>query len=139
LTCNLIGSVVLGPVLLLPMIGTAQSLSAHGKPAEAVALPGALVLLNLCLLLPLAIAVAVVFETSVNSGAGVWREALMSGSVPYSMLNWRIDAVLLTVVSAFFLPAALGRWKTGRIEGVLLVICYCVYMALELWAGTRWF
>jgi Ca2+/Na+ antiporter len=125
LTPNLVGSLVLGPLLMLPLIGTAQALSAEGRAADAAALPVPIVLLNLCLLLPVAIVVS------------LRGQDLMAASDPFPMMLWRIDSVLLTILAAFFVPGALGRWRLHRGEGVLLVACYCVYMVLALKSGIR--
>jgi hypothetical protein len=125
LTPNLVGSLVLGPVLMLPLIGTAQMLAGEERAGDAAALPVPIVLLNLCLLLPFAIAIA------------ARGQELSDASVAFPMMTWRIDSVLLMVLAAFFAPGALGRWRLRRGEGFALVACYCVYMVLALRAGIR--
>lgn len=42
---------------------------------------------------------------------------------------WRIDTVLLTILSVMLLPVGFGRFTLGRLEGILLILA-CVFFML---------
>jgi len=55
MSTGLIASAALGPLLILPMIGSASLMAAHGQVQTVAGASVVMVLLNLCLLLPLVI------------------------------------------------------------------------------------
>ncbi|MGB7159271.1 MAG: hypothetical protein WBD40_14475, partial [Tepidisphaeraceae bacterium] len=57
MSTGLIASAALGPLLILPMIGSASVLASHGHAQTAVGASVMIVFLNLCLLLPVAVTV----------------------------------------------------------------------------------
>ena len=86
-------------------------------------------LLNLCLLLPvLAIAWRVRRMLAPWATEPEW--------LPFPMAAWRLDAVLILIVGAVLLPVALGRWKLGRTEGVVLVVVYAAYLGASSVLGV---
>ena len=52
-------------------------------------------------------------------------------SLPLPLTVWRIDAIVITVVGFALLPAALGKWRLGRMEAVALIAGYAGYLAVS--------
>lgn len=50
--------------------------------------------------------------------------------------TWRVDSVLLLVVSILLLPFAAGRMKLGRAEGMALVVLFLAYAAVATRTGA---
>lgn len=48
-----------------------------------------------------------------------------------------MDSVVLVVLSFALLPAAMGRWKLGFVEGLALIAVYGVYVLMEAAASLR--
>jgi hypothetical protein len=92
-----------------------------------------IVLLNLCLLLPvLAIGPYVkAIRGMVNISPLVID---IHGYSPQPMIYpwgvWRLDAVLLLIISAFFVPVGLGKWNLTRRDGVALALAYLIYLTV---------
>jgi len=104
---------VFAPILCVPMLLSGANLAQRG---QAWAIHGALVglaQLNLCAGLPLA--------------AILWRLRWHS-ALTYPMHNWRVDAVVLLLISATLAPVAAGRWRPHRIEGAFQLVLYVVYV-----------
>jgi Ca2+/Na+ antiporter len=106
-------AVVLCPLLVLPVLGTAVSAAQHG--AEIVTPLVGTVLLNICLLLPVCVAVSY----------ATWQSA-----VPFPPGVWRLENMLLVVVGLFLVVAAMRWWALRRAEGMLLVAGYFAYLLL---------
>jgi hypothetical protein len=91
------------------------------------------VLLNLCLLLPmLAMAPYVkAIRGMVNLSPLVID---IHGYSPRAMIYpwgvWRLDAMLLLIISAFFVPVGLGKWNLSRGDGVALSLAYLIYLTV---------
>ena len=130
-TPGLIGAVGLSPLLLLPMIGTGTML-AERRHATAVAtgLIG-LTLMNLCVLLPLMIVIWI-------GRCLIMRQENAPLHLPFPIASWRVDTVLILIVAALLIPVALGRWRLGRTEGVVLIITYAAYLATTSVLAMRW-
>jgi Ca2+/Na+ antiporter len=43
---------------------------------------------------------------------------------------WRLDAVLLLIISAFFVPVGLGKWNLTRRDGIALALAYLIYLTV---------
>lgn len=114
-TTGLTGALMLAPALVLPMIGFALSLAPRGRSGSVISTSVDCVLLNLCVLLPIAII--------------TWR--LRNGPdspLPYPMASWRIDAVILVIFGAALLVTSTKRWIPGRAEGFIGVLAFAAYM-----------
>ena len=124
LSTQLLGSVILGPFLLLPALGNCSMLAQQGRAGEAITSLVGTVLLNLCLLLPLVVLVTYVISR---------------GATPthYPLVAWRVDAVVLLVLAFALIPVAAGRWLPGRLESMLLVLVYTAYLVFETLYATR--
>lgn len=155
---GLVAALMLAPALVLPMIGSNSALAGQGRFDEAVSSQLAFVILNLCLLVPLA---AVLWETrpTWHPSAGAQASSEQSAAqdapstlpatpigpetldthadpspgrkaLPYPIAVWRVDTVLLVAVGMMLIPIALGRWAVGAAEGAALIVAYTLYMVL---------
>jgi hypothetical protein len=130
-TSGLIAAAVLAPLLALPMLGTGAIAGNNGRMGSVIANLVAVVLLNLCVLLPL-----VIFCDYGRQIVLAWRggthevEALLEQLQPvaYPLGVWRIDNVLLVVLGMMMMPISLGRWRLQRGEGVALAFGYVAYI-----------
>jgi Ca2+/Na+ antiporter len=130
-TPGLIAAVGLSPLLVLPMIGTGTVLAERGRASTAASSLIAVSLLNLCLLLPLLIV------------AGAARNYYLKlpdllPKLPFPIATWRVDTVLILIMGALLAPVALGRWRLGRAEGVILVLAYAAYLGATSVLAVRW-
>lgn len=152
---GLIAAVVLSPLLLLPMIGTSSSLAQQGHARTSIEASVVLALLNLCLLLPACIAawyarpmlepyIARVLDPTIAEYASATQPTTLPASevifmpMPYPLVVWRLDTVVLIVLSLLLLPVALGRWTLGRREGFGLIAAYTIYLVFSMKFGARW-
>jgi hypothetical protein len=114
-TTGLTGALMLAPALVLPMIGFALSLAPRGRSGSVISTSVDCVLLNLCVLLPIAI-----IARRVLNGPDL--------PLPYPMASWRIDSVILVVFGAALLVTSTKRWIPGRAEGFIGVLAFAAYM-----------
>lgn len=134
MTAAFTAATLLAPLLALPMIGSAMGEMAHGKVEEATTSHVGVALLNLCLLIPLLV---------LSWYAWPGRRGLMLDlEAPLELLSfpggmWRVDVVVLVVLSLAMWPAALGRWVFSRVEGLFLVTLYAGYLLLLTLTGAR--
>lgn len=56
--------------------------------------------------------------------------------VAMPLATWRVDTVLLVVVSVILLPVGTGRFRLGKIEGVALILLYLAYAAVATRTGA---
>ena len=123
---SIIAALLLGPALVIPMIGTDNALAARRHYTDVVSSQVGFVLLNLCVVLPLVI---------------VAQHARSMGQaddppLAFPLIVWRVDCVMLMVLGVALLPMSFGRWVPGRIEGVLLILLYGAYMLLWRWGSS---
>ena len=105
-------SLVLGPVVALPMIPAVATLAESGFSTAAIDALVMLVLCNLCAVLPLL--------------------AFFHPQITIPLLTWRLDTLLLLVVGMLLLPPSIGRWSLGRREGIALIVCFVAYLMITL-------
>jgi Ca2+/Na+ antiporter len=132
---------ILSPILVLPMLTGGAALAKKNRPSEAVTTAIAVVLLNICLLLPVAGLLWYLAQgVSGNSFHTIHLEmsAIRNAMpLPFGWVTWRVDSVVLVVLSFALLPAAMGRWKLGISEGMALIAVYGVYVLMEAAASLR--
>lgn len=143
MTAAVVATVILCPLLMLPTIGTASAVAQHGQVGRALTALVGTVLLNLCLLLPIAVFLHMALPANPASASGPspldlsyfqlsFRPASMSlAPLPYPMAAWRIDNVLLVVLGFATVPIATGRWLIGRGESLLLIMGYMTYLVAQ--------
>jgi Ca2+/Na+ antiporter len=132
-TSGLISLAVLGPLLVLSLLGTGAVAVHHGRFGSVMGTVVGLVLLNLCLLLPLVILAHYareLFLTWHAAAAPLTLDTLADKirPAPFPIGVWRIDTVLLIVLGLMLIPVSLGRWKLGKLEGLGLAFVYAAYL-----------
>ncbi|HEY2589633.1 MAG TPA: hypothetical protein VGI81_28065 [Tepidisphaeraceae bacterium] len=127
LTPDLMAATILSPLLLLPSLGVGTLLAQQGHTDRAITSLCGTVQLNLCLLLP----VVVLVQYAIGAVHG------NADPMIYPLITWRVDTVLLVVLSFALLPVAAGRWMPERIEAALLVIVYIGYLFAETALSVR--
>lgn len=132
---------ILAPILILPMLTGSATLAHDNRAPEAVTSGIAIILLNLCLLLPAAAFLwylGQIIGVHSISNLHLTLAAFQNASpLPFPWVTWRVDSVLLVVLSFALFPAALGRWTMGRAEGVTLIAVYGVYVLMETAASLH--
>jgi len=133
---------VLAPLLILPMLTAGADLAKKNRTAEALTSAIAVVLLNLCLLLPMT--ALLWYPAQTVSGSVLTKITIHPGAIrdatpmPFGWVTWRVDNVLLVVLAIALFPAALGRWRLGRAEGLALIALYGAYVLMETAGSLRW-
>lgn len=127
LTPDLIAATILSPLLLLPSLGVGTLLAQQGHSDRAITSLCGTVQLNLCFLLP----VIVLVQYAIGAFHG------NAEAMTYPLITWRVDTVLLVVLSFALLPVAAGRWIPERIEAALLVVVYIGYLFAETALSVR--
>lgn len=131
----LLGPVVV-PLTVLGAIGLLVTDLQRGEslgedPAVQTICGGVLALLGIGL--PLVIVLA-----HLTGGTGpATTQPTGTPAVIMPLQAWRIDTVLLTVLSVILLPAGLGRFRLGRLEGVLLVLTCLLFLMVTV-STARW-
>jgi Ca2+/Na+ antiporter len=138
---------VLSPILLLPMVGVGAALSQRGRTIATAHASVLLTVLNLCVLLPVVIALWY-FRPMIEMGWTHVTSVAVAGEQPvttwlntpppFPMSSWRIDSVVLLILAVAALPVALNRLPLGRREGMGLVVLYTVYLVANALLGTRY-
>jgi Ca2+/Na+ antiporter len=133
LSTGLLAGALLSPLAVLPMIASGTDLAHQGRSGDAVAALVGLAMLNLFALLPMVIvfwylrsAGQIGFQTKMSE---IWAQL---EPIPLPMAVWRIDLVVLAIISFAMVPVALGRWALGRLESVGLIIGYVAYLVASL-------
>jgi Ca2+/Na+ antiporter len=117
----------LGPAIVLPMIPPLATLAEHGRRDDATTAIVGFSLINLCAVLPL-----IVFAWRLLQIAAPTTQPSEAIALPFPLLVWRLDTVLLCTVGLLLLPTAIGRWTLSRLEGAGLVGVYVLYLFLTL-------
>jgi Ca2+/Na+ antiporter len=129
LTPDLMAATVLSPLLLLPPLGVGTLLAQQGHTDRAITSLCGTVQLNLCLLLPLIVLV----QYAIDAFHG------HAQAMTFPLITWRVDTVLLVVLSFALLPLAAARWVPERIEATLLIAVYVGYVFAEAALSVRLF
>lgn len=133
---------VLGPLLVAPLLIAGAAMPTQQRAWATTTTAVGVTLLNLCLLLPVIILLwYLVNATHFDLGVKLkmWEKPLAtSAPLVFTLVTWRVDNVVLVLLGFMLIPAALGRWRLGRAEGVLLVGLYAVYILMEAAAGARY-
>jgi Ca2+/Na+ antiporter len=126
---------LLGPLLIVPMVIEGIALG-HRSRLSVVATTGiGVVLLNLCALLPLI--TLLWYPISVTHlDATAWLHVRfdgLAGATPliFSLVTWRVDNVILVVLTLLMIPLAIRRLPLGWAEGTTLIMVYVAYVVLE--------
>ncbi|HEX8913928.1 MAG TPA: hypothetical protein VF796_16385, partial [Humisphaera sp.] len=144
-----------GPALTLPLLAAGTDLAQRGRAGDGCSAFVGVALLNVFLLVP-----AVVFGgwvRSINGGVVLLPEEPFNGtgvrpwldeifelvgrvpSTPLPMAVWRVDTVVLTIAGLLLVPVAAGRWRLGRLEAIVLLVGYAIYLAVKALLGANQF
>jgi Ca2+/Na+ antiporter len=127
LTPDIAAATVLSPLLLLPALGAATTVAHRGQMGNVITAVTGTVLLNLCLLLPLVIFVgagrALLGHMAIDSAAA---------ATTFPLIAWRVDTVLMVVLSFALVPIAAARWVPERFESMLLIGAYVAYLFVKM-------
>jgi hypothetical protein len=134
---------VLGPILVLPMLTGGAALAQSNRGWAAITSAVAVVLLNLCVLLPVVVLSWYPGQMErrdflLGSIHGVMARLGKAGPLPFSWVTWRVDNVVLVLLSFVLIPASLGRWRLGRMEGFTLIALYAIYVLMEAAGSMRY-
>jgi hypothetical protein len=121
-------------VLALPLIGVGTRLAAGGLGPIAQRGLVLLAVYLICLAVPSVVFLDVTQQAFARGAAGWWVVLASPPSVAMPLRLWRGDTVMLSLAGLLILPAALGRWRLGKLEGGALIGLYVVYVALALWS-----
>src|SRR5207248_9143013 len=117
-----------GPEVVIPMIGMSSMLSQRGQYTVPVSAQVATVLFNLCVILPIVIVVWHVVSAlpakNLHELSGRILNVQTESPLNFPLIVWRVDSVMLILLSLVLVPMSLGRWLPGRPEGVMLILLY---------------
>jgi Ca2+/Na+ antiporter len=134
-----LAATILSPLLILPTLGTASAVAQRGYTGRAVTALVGTVLLNLCLLLP--IAILLWHLTPANWRYDPFRAFNMRWDrfhhLPFDMAAWQIETISLVVLGFAMIPISLGKWTLGRVESSLLVLAYAAYVIMLAEFGVQ--
>jgi hypothetical protein len=158
-TLGTVAATMIGPLLILPMLGTGATLANRGKGGVAVTSHVGVVLLNLCLWLPVVIggtywqdahaltapvaATQAASQPTTNPAAASQpsdedtKTLLPQPTLVFPIVVWRVDTIVLLVLGLILLPAAIGRWTLGRRDGTIMLVVYVAYLMVVAAAGRR--
>jgi cation:H+ antiporter len=127
-----IAASLLSLVLATPLIQSGKRLVLAGASWIPMSAQVGITLLNLCVLLPV-LAIfpylhAVVTTVRSAHGKPIDWDSMGPNVTVFPLAAWRIDTVVLILLSTLLLPVAMGRWNLGRAEGFMLIAGYCVYL-----------
>jgi hypothetical protein len=127
-----IAASLLSLVLATPLIQSGKRLVLAGASWIPMTAQVGITLLNLCVLLPL-LAVFPYVHALVNAvrqakGKPIDWDSVAPNVTVFPLAVWRIDTVVLILVSTLLLPVAMGKWNLGREEGLMLIAGYCIYL-----------
>ena len=135
-----IAASLLSLVLAMPLIQSGRGLASIGASWIPMTAQVGIVLLNLCVLLPLIAfapyAAALMHAVRFHGGLSIDWESVAPQASIFPLAVWRIDTVVLIILSTLLLPVAVGKWNLGREEGMLLIVGYCFYLLGVMVAGV---
>ncbi len=121
ITQGMIASTVIAPLVVLPLLGAASEMALTlGSSSRPIGVCMMSAVLNLCVGLPAITALRAAKRWLLHTDTPV------SFPLPYG--TWRIDSTVLLLVGLLILPISLGRWTPSRLEGLLLVLIYVLYL-----------
>ena len=152
LRAGILAAGAVSPLLVLPLLAVGTDLAQRNRSGEACSACVGLALLNQLVLLPLVVVSWIaqsLWQTGwprggsdYGSARAAWYQPLSDAfmkvpSVPLPLSAWRIDSVVLVVLGFALLPAALGKWRLGRLEAVALIVGYAAYLAASAFLAVR--
>ena len=136
-----ISAVLLGPAMMLPLVGTGTQLAHEHRQGEVISTLVAVVLINLLLILPGTVIAAwgQSLSTATTQAADTTepfiRQLLNRPVLTYPHATWRVDTMMILILSMFLVPLSINRWLPARLEGLALIVCYVCYIMMSAWAA----
>jgi hypothetical protein len=127
ITPDVMAATVLSPLLLLPAMGAATTVAHRGRLGNVITSVTGTVLLNLCLLLPL-----VIFAGAARALIHHIPLDAATATTVFPLITWRVDSVLIVVLSFALIPVAAARWVPERFESLLLIGGYVAYLFVKM-------
>ena len=124
-------AVLLGVAMLFESLVLADR---HQTPV-AISSSVAVVLLNLCLLLPIVILLGAVNIDFSNPAHPIFNGITAVPPLVFPSATWRIDNVFLLILSVILIPSSLGRWKISSAESFVMVFAFLAYLLAEIFAN----
>lgn len=137
-----ISAVLIGPAMMLPLVGTGTQLAHEHRQGEVISTLVALVLINVLIILPGAI-----ITTWIQSltAAPTTQPAVSTEPFIVQLLNrpvltfphaaWRVDTMMILILAMLLVPLSLNRWLPSRLEGFALLIAYVCYLLMSAYAA----
>jgi Ca2+/Na+ antiporter len=147
---GLMTATLISPLLVLPMIGNGTDLAHRQQGSVAVGSAVGVALLNGCLLLPLVImssyarqyvaGMQTFQQTTTTTGPTVsvtFTSISTTGPTSYMPVGfplavWRVDVVIWIALALLIFPVALGKWSISKLNGLLLMCAYALYLGLAI-------
>jgi hypothetical protein len=139
-TAGLIATAVIAPLLTLPLLGATAFAAQQGRIGSAMSTIVALVLLNLCLLVPLVIVTAYLRSLIITVHGGARDFDTIVGqlrAVHMPIAVWRVDTVLIMIGGLLLVPVSLSRWTLHKSEGVAMTLAYIAYVIVSAAIAIR--
>ena len=135
MSTGMLASLILSPLLALPTFVTITHVAQRGDSNGAISSLVGTVLLNLCLLLPLAIFIQFGL-TAFGARAQADGNALaalgtLGQALPYPAAVWRLDTIILITLGFLLIPVSMGRWLIGASTALCLSLGYMFYLVIN--------
>jgi hypothetical protein len=135
---------LIAPACLLALLGLLTAEARQHAPETPQETASGLAIVCLGLGVPLVAIVGRAWPIAVNAVSGsIPRLSSLAATQPADfphvampLATWRVDTVLLVVVSVMLLPIGTGRFRLGRSEGVALILLYLAYAAVATRTGA---
>jgi len=135
MSTGMLASLILSPLLALPTFVTITHVAQRGDSGIAVSALVGTVLLNLCLLLPLAIFIQyglTAFDARGQAdGNSLAALGTLAQALPYPAAVWRLDTVVLITLGFLLIPVSMGRWLIGASTALCLSLGYMFYLVIN--------
>lgn len=135
MSTGMLASLILSPLLALPTFVTITHVAQRGDSNIAISSLVGTVLLNLCLLLPLAIFIQYVLTAysarGEVDGNSIAAFGALGKALPYPAAVWRLDTVVLITLGFLLIPVSMGRWLIGASTALCLSLGYMFYLVIN--------
>jgi len=141
-----ITAVLIGPAMMLPLVGVGTQLAHEHRQGETISTVVAVVLINLLLLLPVVVLTTWIRTLEFNADHHtsqplpqmLWMvaEQINRAVLTYPHTTWRVDTMMILILSIGLVPLSLNRWIPSRLEGMMLIGAYVCYLLMSAFSAT---
>jgi Ca2+/Na+ antiporter len=136
-----ISAVLIGPAMMLPLVGMGTQMAHEHRQGEVISTLVGLVLINLLLVLPGVIIASLAIghdlattQPAISADAFV-RDLLTRPLLTFPHTAWRVDTMMILILSLFLVPFSLNRWLPARLEGFALIVAYVCYLMMSAYSA----